>query len=143
MAEKTVISVDLGAESGRVMAVKFNGKTLRLEELQRFANSPVTVNGTLYWNFLELWRDIQAGLEKAKRLQPASIGVDTWGVDFGLLDRHGALLSNLVHYRDRRTEGIMEHVFKTVAKEDIYVQTGIQFLPFNSIFQLASLIRDK
>ncbi|KAA3662188.1 MAG: rhamnulokinase [Calditrichaeota bacterium] len=140
MAEKTVISVDLGAESGRVMAVKFDGKTLHLDELRRFANSPTTIDGTLYWNFLELWREIQAGLEKAKELHPASIGVDTWGVDFGLLDRNGNLLSNLVHYRDKRTDGVMERVFEKIPKETVYAQTGIQFLPFNTIFQLTSLI---
>ncbi|MCB0016113.1 MAG: rhamnulokinase, partial [Anaerolineales bacterium] len=84
MSAKTVLAVDLGAESGRVMAVHFDGRDLRLEELHRFPNTTVTVNGTLHWDFLRLWGDIQAGIQKGKALNPAGIGVDTWGVDFGL-----------------------------------------------------------
>ena len=88
MKAKTVLAADLGAESGRVMAVHFDGTGLHLEELHRFPNVTVTVNGTLHWDILRLWGDIQAGIDKGKALQPAAIGVDTWGVDFGLLDRH-------------------------------------------------------
>jgi rhamnulokinase len=140
MAQVTVLAIDLGAESGRVMAVHFNGRSLHLEELHRFPNSTVTINGTLHWNFLRLWSDIQAGIEKGKGLHPASIGVDTWGVDFGLLDRQGNLIGNPVHYRDGRTQGMMEAAFAQVPRADIFAQTGIQFMPINTLYQLLSLV---
>ncbi len=136
----TTLAIDLGAESGRVMAVKFDGRTLALEELHRFPNIPITVHGTLHWDFLRLWSDIQAGIEKGRALHPASLGVDTWGVDFGLLDGHGKLIGNPVHYRDRRTEGMMEKVFARVPRADVFAQTGIQFMPINTLYQLMSLV---
>lgn len=139
-AERTVLAVDLGAESGRVMAVHWGDGGLRLEELHRFPNTPVTVRGTLHWDFLRLWRDIQEGLAKGLTLRPASIGVDTWGVDFGLLDAQGELLGNPVHYRDRRTDGMMERVFARVSQAEIFEQTGIQFMPINTLYQLMSLV---
>src|SRR5436190_603473 len=101
MGSQTVLAVDLGAESGRVMAVKFDGHRLRIDELHRFSNKPVTINQTMYWNFISLWDNIQEGIAAGKSLSPASVGVDTWGVDFGLLDKRGDLLGNPVHYRDR------------------------------------------
>jgi rhamnulokinase len=143
MATKTVLAVDLGAESGRVMAVGFDGRSLHLEELHRFPNTAVTVNGTLHWNFLRLWDDIQAGIEKGKSLQPASIGVDTWGVDFGLLDAQGSLISNPVHYRDGRTEGVMERAFAKVPQHEIFAQTGIQFIHINTLYQMLSLVESQ
>ena len=100
MAHKAVLAIDLGAASGRVMAVQFDGRALHVEELRRFPNSPVQVGETLYWDILFLWREIQAGIEKGKSLKPASIGVDAWGIDFGLLDASGSLIGNPVHYRD-------------------------------------------
>jgi rhamnulokinase len=140
MAERTVLAVDLGAESGRVMAVHCDGRGLRLEELHRFPNTPVTVNGTLYWDFLRLWGDVQTGIEKGRALRPASIGVDTWGVDFGLLDRQGKLIGNPVHYRDGRTAGMMERAFARMPRAEIFARTGIQFLPINTLYQLLSLV---
>ncbi len=140
MAQKTVLAVDIGAESGRVMAVHFDGERLRLEELNRFPNTTVTINGTLHWNFLRLWGDIQAGIEKGKALHPASIGVDTWGVDFGLLDSQGYLIGNPVHYRDGRTANMMSRAFSKVPQADIFAQTGIQFMPINTLYQLLSLV---
>lgn len=140
MSVQTVLAVDLGAESGRVMAVGFNGRALALEELQRFPNTAVTVHGTLYWDFLRLWGDIQAGIAQGKALQPASIGVDTWGVDFGLLDSHGRLLGNPVHYRDGRTQGMQARAFERVPRADIFAQTGVQFMPINTLYQLLSLV---
>lgn len=140
MANKTVLAVDIGAESGRVMAVGFDGRTLHVEELHRFPNTAVTINGTLHWNFLRLWGDIQTGIEKGKALHPASIGVDTWGVDFGLLDGQGNLLGNPVHYRDGRTRGMMETAFRKVSRADIFRQTGIQFMSINTLYQLLSLV---
>jgi rhamnulokinase len=140
MTSQTVLAVDLGAESGRVMAVHCDGRSLRLEELHRFTNGPVAVHGTLYWNFLHLWQSIQAGIEKGKTLHPASLGVDTWGVDFGLLDARGQLIGNPIHYRDSRTDGMAEWVFARMPQAEIFAQTGIQFMQINTLYQLASLI---
>ncbi len=143
MAQKTVLAVDIGAESGRVMAVHFDGRTLHLQELHRFPNTAVTVHHTLYWDILHLWRDIQTGIEKGKAHQPASIGVDTWGVDFALLDRQDNLIGNPVHYRDGRTTGMMERAFARVPQAEIFAQTGIQFMPINTLYQLLSLVDSK
>ncbi|GAB4580159.1 MAG: rhamnulokinase family protein [Anaerolineales bacterium] len=136
----TTLAIDLGAESGRVMAVHFNGHTLALEELHRFPNPSVTIHGTLHWDFLRLWSDIRAGIEKGKALKPVSLGVDTWGVDFGLLDAQGRLIGNPVHYRDKRTEGMMEKVFARVPRAEVFAQTGIQFMQINTLYQLMSLV---
>ncbi|MEN8171829.1 MAG: rhamnulokinase family protein [Chloroflexota bacterium] len=143
MAKKTVLTVDLGAESGRVMAVQFDGRSLHLKELHRFPNTTVKVNGTLHWDFLRLWNDIQKGIEQGKAFAPASIGVDTWGVDFGLLDKQGSLIGNPVHYRDSRTDGMMEKAFHRVPKSEIFAQTGIQFMPLNTLYQMLSLVESR
>lgn len=140
MTRKTVLAIDLGAESGRVMAVHYDGDKLALEELHRFPNGAVDVHGTLYWDFLRLWSEIQLGIEKGRSHRPVSIGVDTWGVDFGLLDKDGQLLGNPVCYRDNRTEGMMEVAFGRVPKEAIFARTGIQFMRINTLYQLASLV---
>jgi sugar (pentulose or hexulose) kinase len=140
MSTKTVLAVDLGAESGRVMAVHYDGVSLGLEELHRFPNGAVPVHGTLYWDFLRLWSEIQTGIEKGKAHDPASIGVDTWGVDFGLLDKDGRLLGNPVCYRDDRTEGMLEMAFARTPKEQIFARTGIQFMRINTLYQLLSLV---
>ncbi|KAA3658512.1 MAG: rhamnulokinase [Chloroflexi bacterium] len=142
MAKKTVLAVDLGAESGRVIAVAFNGRSLTQKELHRFPNIAVTINGTLHWDFLRLWHDIQVGIEKGKALNPASIGVDTWGVDFGLLDKQGNLIGNPVHYRDSRTDDMMARVLDSVSRAEIFAQTGIQFLALNTLYQLMSLVEN-
>lgn len=138
----SVLSVDLGAESGRVMAVHFDGHSLQAKELHRFLNPIVTLNGTLHWDFLYLLREIQAGIEKGKSLKPASIGIDTWGVDFGLLDSQGNLIGNPVYYRDGRTTGIMEKVFSIIPKAEIFSQTGIQFMQINTLYQLYSMVKN-
>ncbi|MBN2471797.1 MAG: rhamnulokinase, partial [Anaerolineae bacterium] len=143
MTRKTVIAVDLGAESGRVMAVHFDGRTLEAEEIHRFANPVTTVRGTLYWDVLHLWRSVQEGIEKCRACQPASIGVDTWGVDFALLDRAGGLLANPVMYRDERTAGMLEAACEIMPKRAIFEQTGIQFLQINTLYQLLSMVRSK
>lgn len=142
MSQKTVLAVDLGAESGRVMAVHFDGRQLELEEIHRFSNGAVTVRGTLYWDILRLWSEIQTGLSKGMRYNPAGIGVDTWGVDFGLLDKNGRLLSNPVCYRDSRTEGMMEAVFAQVPRYEVFTTTGIQFARYNTLYQLMSLVTE-
>jgi rhamnulokinase len=139
MATQTVLAIDLGAESGRVMAVRYDGGGLRVEELHRFPNTTVSVGGTLYWDFLRLWADIQAGIGRGMALGPASLGVDTWGVDFALLDARGELIGNPVHYRDRRTDGMMDYVFARIDRARVFERTGIQFMPINTLYQLASL----
>jgi rhamnulokinase len=126
------------AESGRVMAVHYDKQRLHLEELHRFPNTTVTINGTLHWDFLRLWGDIELGIAKGKSLNAAGIGVDTWGVDFGLLDTQGNLIGNLVHYRDSRTAGMMDKAFSRVAKAEIFEQTGIQFMPINWLNSMLS-----
>lgn len=140
---KTVLAVDLGAESGRVMAVAYDGASLQVEELHRFPNTPVAVRGTLYWDFLRLWYEVQTGLAKGKARQPASLGVDTWGVDFGLLDRQGQLIGNPVHYRDSRTDGMLEAAFERVPRREIFNHTGIQFMQINTLYQLYSMIQSQ
>ena len=142
-ANRTVLAIDLGAESGRVMAVHFDGSSLRLEELHRFPNRSVRVNNTLHWDILRLWDDITLGIDGAKRLKPASIGVDSWGVDFGLLDAQGQLIGNPVHYRDRRTDGIMKQVFERISQKSVFEKTGIQFMQINTLYQLFSLVANK
>lgn len=139
MASKTVLAVDLGAESGRVAAVSFDGKQMELSEISRFANIPVELAGTLHWNMLELWRQIDSAIQKSKDKSPISVGVDSWGVDFGLLDHNGDLLGLPVHYRDHRTQDIMEEVTSIIPKADIFAETGIQFMQINTLYQLRSL----
>ncbi len=143
MATKTVLAVDLGAESGRVMSVQFDGMALTLNEINRFPNKPVFVRDTLHWNVLDLWQNITAGIEAGKVHQPAGVGVDTWGVDFALLDSQGSLISLPVHYRDRRTDGMPEKVFAKVPRTKIFEQTGIQIMQINTLYQLASMVEAK
>ena len=135
-------SVDIGAESGRVHVGTFDGSHLSLVDIHRFANVPVTVAGTRHWDVLRLFGEIAAGIRAAGLAGPlASVGIDTWGVDFGLLDTRGRLLANPVHYRDRRTEGMVEAASAIVPREQIYATTGIQFMPINTLYQLLSMVR--
>ncbi len=141
MAKKTILTVDLGAESGRVMAVGFDGKQLSIEKLRRFANPQTIVNKTIHWDLLHLWREIQAGIDAGSRYNPVSIGVDTWGVDFCLLDKQGDLIGNPVSYRDSRTEGMMEVVFSRLPRAEVYALTGLQFMRINTLYQIMSLMQ--
>jgi len=137
------LAVDLGAESGRVVAGKFDGETVGLEVVQRFPNGPVRVGAHLYWDILRLWSDIKTGLTKATQKygdRVVGIGLDTWGVDFALLAADGTLLGNPYHYRDSRTDGMMEAAFAKVPREEIFEQTGIQFMQLNSLYQLLALV---
>ena len=138
---QTFAAVDLGAESGRVIAGHFDGSRLTLEEIHRFANQPTQALGTLHWDVLRLWHEIQDGLAKLARSEARvqSIGVDTWGVDFGLVDERGRLLGNPVHYRDKRHDGWMQRAIDTVGRDAIFGPTGLQFMPFNTLFQLLAL----
>jgi rhamnulokinase len=135
-------AVDLGAESGRLLVGTFDGDHLSVEDVHRFPNVPVMLAGTLHWDFLRLFGDVTAGLRRAGAGGPvASVGVDSWGVDFGLLDARGRLLANPVHYRDARTEGMEAAVFGVVPRAEIYATTGIQFMPINTLYQLYSMVR--
>jgi len=134
MTTRTVIAVDLGAESGRVMRVAFDGARLSLSAAHRFPNVPVRVRDVLYWDVLRLWGDITDGLSKI--LDAASIGVDTWGVDYALLDKQGVLLGNPRHYRNR-TVPMMERVFERLGRRTVFDHTGIQLMPINGLYELA------
>ncbi len=140
MTTKNLIAVDMGAESGRVMQIGFDGEALHLEQVHRFPNTPVKVGDTLHWNALGIWHNIEEGIHKAEA-NPASIGVDTWGVDFALLDRDGGLLANPVHYRDHRTDDMMEWVWERVPRRTVFARTGIQMMQINALYQLASLVK--
>lgn len=139
----TCLSIDLGAESGRVTGVSYDGKNLQLNELHRFSTVPAKSNGTFYTDISKIWSEVQTGIEKGKQFNPVSLGIDCWGVDFALLDSKDDLLSNPVHYRDNRTDGIMEKTFSIVSKEEIFRQTGIQFMPINTLYQVMSLVESK
>jgi rhamnulokinase len=137
--EFTYLAFDLGAESGRAIAGHLRSGKLSIEEVRRFANQPVYYNGAMHWDAPRLWFEMQAALNSLsshgiERLD--AIGVDTWGVDYALLGEKGALLENPYHYRDARTAGVMERVTKELTPEFIYGITGIQFLPFNTLYQL-------
>lgn len=138
--KRTMLAVDLGGSSGRVIAGHFDGERITLEELHRFTNTPVTVEGTLHWDWPALLDAIMEGIRKGvSQYEVASIGVDSWGVDYGLIDAHGDLLSPPINYRDARTEGMQDWVFNNVmSRSEVYNRTGIQFLPFNTIYQLAA-----
>ncbi|HEX2916070.1 MAG TPA: rhamnulokinase family protein [Chloroflexia bacterium] len=135
------LAVDLGASSGRVMLGRWNGQVFGLEELHRFPNNPLRNGGKLLWNVEELWAEIKRGLQlyATKINEPLkSIAVDSWAIDYGLLDQAGQLSGLPFHYRDHRTDGIMEEVLAKVGKSRIYSETGLQFLPFNTLYQLYS-----
>lgn len=136
----TVAAVDLGASSGRVMLGRVGPDRLDLTELVRFANRPVRVAGTLHWDVLSLWAGVLDGLRAAARTGDPldGVGVDSWAVDYGLLDASGALLGNPVHYRDGRTGGVAERVVAAVGAERLYALNGLQFQPFNTVFQLVA-----
>ncbi|MBO2457231.1 rhamnulokinase [Actinomadura violacea] len=134
---ETFAAVDLGASSGRVMAGRVGPGTLELQEVRRFPNRPVRVNGTLHWDVLGLYGNVLDGL-RAAPAGLASVGIDSWAVDYGLLDADGKLIGNPVHYRDARTDGVMERIRAEVGDDLLYQTSGLQFLPFNTLYQLAA-----
>jgi rhamnulokinase len=135
------LALDLGAESGRGMLGRFDGERLGLEEMHRFPNGPVQMLDTLYWDLPRLFDEIKTAIGKTAAVKGSldGIGVDTWGVDFGLIGRNDTLLGNPVHYRDARTDGMFEAAFKRISRDRLYEITGLQFLPFNTVYQLLSL----
>lgn len=140
MKQAKVLAVDLGSSGGRVMLGVYDEKKITLKEIHRFSNDPVILNGTMYWDVLRLFFEIKQGIIKGKAYGGAdSIGVDTWGVDFGLLDGKGNLLETPVHYRDGRTAGMLDKGFALIPRERFYQLTGIQFMEINTAFQLLAL----
>jgi rhamnulokinase len=139
MAHKVYLAVDLGAESGRLMAGIWNGKKLKLEEINRFPNGAVALGETIRWDVMRLWAEIQNGLTLAGKefgKQVVSVGADTWGVDFVLLNKQDEVLGQPYHYRDARTRGALERTFKKVPRAEIFAQSGLQFMELNSLYQL-------
>ena len=142
MKTQAYLAVDLGAESGRVISGTINKNRLQLKEIHRFQNGGVLLGEHLHWDILNLWREIKRGLSLADT-SVRSIGLDTWGVDFGLLDAQDALIGIPYHYRDSRTDGMMEALFEIISREEIYAKTGIQFMQLNSLYQLFSMVKGK
>jgi rhamnulokinase len=142
---KRLLAFDLGAESGRGVLGLFDGRKLELQVVHRFPNGPVRTLDTLHWDVLRLHQEMLAGLRKcAAEWGPIdSLGVDTWGVDFALLGRNDTLLGNPRHYRDPHTEHIMDEAFGRLPRPEVFRQTGLQFMRFNTLFQLLALQRDR
>lgn len=142
---RTYLAVDLGASGGRIVAGIFDGANLRLEEGYRFDNGGIALGNAFVWDLPALWANVVSGLGQAAKKYGdsiASLGVDTWGVDFGLLGPGDEILGLPRHYRDRRTAGILEYAFGIVPKEEVFAATGTQFMEFNTLFQLLAMKRD-
>lgn len=139
----SILAYDLGASSGRALLGRLNGRTIETEELHRFPNDPVQVGRRLHWDILRLLHEMKQALLKAKHqgISLKSLAIDSWAVDFGLLGGNGELLGNPYHYRDSHTDGMMEKLFADMPQSFIFERTGIQFLPFNTIYQLAAMKR--
>jgi len=142
---RTVLAFDLGASSGRAVIGELQGEggsaALSVTEIHRFENVPVQMGERLYWDFPRLLQELKIGFRKAFQsgFRPESFGIDTWGVDFGLLDRNGELLGNPYHYRDNQTDGLIEELCGTYGKERLFAESGLQFMPFNTIYQLHAM----
>lgn len=137
---KKVLSFDFGASSGRAMIAEMKDSKIDMREIHRFSNDTVIMGGTMYWDVLRLLFEIKTGITKAVNDGGFdAISIDTWGVDFGLIDKRGKLLSNPVHYRDKRTEGVMEEVAKIISPDELYSRTGTQSMRINTIYQLMYL----
>ena len=141
---KNYIGIDLGASSGRVSVGSFDGKKIAVNEICRFENRPVFLHDTFYWDFLRLFSEVKNGIAKSMSSyenQIHKMGIDTWGIDFGLIDSQGSLLSNPVSYRDKRTQGMLKEVSKIVSLEDIFLNSGEFIMEINTLFQIYSLIK--
>ena len=142
--QQVYLAVDIGGSSGRVVAGEFDGRTIALEEVYRFENGGSAANDRMYWDMLKQWEHIVDGVSGASAKygeRVVSLGLDTWGVDFGLLGKNDELISNPFHYRDPQLDGILEWGFERVSREEIFAQTGLQFMEINSLFQLLALQR--
>lgn len=139
-----VLAIDLGASSGRAIVGGFDGGKIMLEEIHRFSNDPVIVGDTMHWDILRLFHEIKQSLIKSKKYGDIeSVAIDTWGVDFGLLDKDGRLLENPVHYRDSRTDGMLDKAFELIDRRRLYDLTGNQLMQINTAFQLLSLVKSR
>jgi rhamnulokinase len=143
MSTSDYLALDLGAESGRGLLGRFDGTRMTLDELHRFPNGPVKMLDTIHWDAPRLFDEMKTALRKAVAAGADlnAVGIDTWGVDFALVGRGDTLLGNPVHYRDARTQGMMEVALARVPRERIYEITGLQFLPFNTVYQLLAMRR--
>ena len=144
MESKRILAFDFGASSGRAILGTFDGEKIQMEEIHRFSNDPVMVNGVFQWDVLRLFFEIKQGISKAVHAGGFdAIGIDTWGVDYGMVDSKGHLMRNPVHYRDVRTNGMPEKVYEKIPKEELYRRTGIQLINLNTIFQLYSMVLEE
>lgn len=140
---RNYLAIDLGASSGRGIIGRFDGSRISLEETHRFQNGPVNVTGRMYWDILGIYSNIRQAIWKAAaERELESVGIDTWGVDYGIIGRDGRLLSNPCHYRDSRTDDILQYTDKLMTDDEIYRATGIQTMNFNTVFQLAADMRE-
>jgi len=139
--KKNFLGYDFGASSGRAMLGVFDGEKIEISEIHRFSNDPVMMNGRFVWDTQRLFYEVKQALVKVSRMgiKLDAIGIDTWGVDYGLLDKNGALLGIPVNYRDHRTDGMMEKVFEVVPKEEVFEATGLAFNQFNTLYQLYAM----
>jgi rhamnulokinase len=136
------LAFDLGGSSGKAVAGRFDGRRLHVHEIHRFRNDPVRASGRLHWDILRLLHEIKQGIAAASMAglgEIESLAVDSWGCDFGLLDRHGELIGNPIHYRDELARGAMEEVLQIVPRTEIFARTGCQFMPINTLYQLYAL----
>ncbi|MBO5652695.1 MAG: rhamnulokinase, partial [Clostridia bacterium] len=139
---KKVLAFDFGASSGRAMIGEYDGSLINMTEIHRFSNDTVCTGGRMYWDVLRLLFEIKTAVNKAmKEYEIDAIGIDTWGVDFGLLNKEGELIANPNHYRDERTVGMPEEVFETVSASELYRRTGTQTMRINSLYQLDYLAK--
>ncbi len=146
MAQQTYLAFDLGAESGRGVLGRFDGTRIDLEEIHRFANGPVRVQDALHWDALRLFSELKhamtmVGRERDEAL--SGVAIDTWGVDFALIGANNFLLGNPYHYRDARFDGMLERTYQRVSKEEIFAVTGLQFIQFNTLFQLVRMVEEE
>lgn len=139
--DKYFLAIDIGASSGRHILGSYKDNKIQIEEIYRFKNELLKINDNLCWNFEYLFNEIINGLKKCKDLNkiPVSLAIDTWGVDFVLLDKYDNTLGNNISYRDHRTDNMPEEVYKLIPKEELYKRTGIQNLVFNTIYQLYAI----
>jgi len=140
-AHHSYLALDLGAESGRAVVGTLDERRLSLREVHRFGNGPVRLPDGIHWDVLRLWSEIKSGIAAAQKSGTTldGLGLDTWGVDFALLDRNGALLANPFHYRDNRTDGMLEEAFRRVPQAEIFANTGIQFMQINTLYQMLAM----
>jgi rhamnulokinase len=141
-SSKPYLALDFGAESGRAILARLHSGIVTTEEVHRFKNEPVEYGGSLHWDVSRLWWEVREALHKLEKTELAGMGVDAWGVDYALIGERGELLQNPYHYRDARTNGVMQEVFRKASKEEIYLATGIQFMPINTLYQLFAAMRD-